>query len=150
MGHYTKLDGSCWLQRYAATSDEALHNYPDTHFGRNPPPVQSNPATGSEEVLNLYPIQGAARYLTRTFREVRSSEVYGGASQRSSTSLIPARKLLGPSSSVAVAKVSHSPRFPAMETIGACDPDARIRPVRRPVSFLGREWHSRTRSKSRD
>ena len=27
-------------------------------------PVQSNPATGSEEVLNLYPIQGAARYLT--------------------------------------------------------------------------------------
>ena len=31
MGHYTKSDGSCWLQRYAATSDEALHNYPDTH-----------------------------------------------------------------------------------------------------------------------
>jgi hypothetical protein len=27
-------------------------------------PVQSNPATGSEEVLNLYPIQGVARYLT--------------------------------------------------------------------------------------
>jgi hypothetical protein len=27
-------------------------------------PVQSNSATGSEEVLNLYPIQGAARYLT--------------------------------------------------------------------------------------
>ena len=37
MGHYTKSDGSCWLQRYAATSDEALHNYPATHFGRNPP-----------------------------------------------------------------------------------------------------------------
>jgi hypothetical protein len=27
---------TCWLQRYAATSDEALHNYPATHFGRNP------------------------------------------------------------------------------------------------------------------
>jgi hypothetical protein len=38
MGHYTKSDGSCWLQRYAATRDEALHNYPATHFGRNPPP----------------------------------------------------------------------------------------------------------------
>jgi hypothetical protein len=50
------------LQRYAAASDEAPHNYPATHFGRNPP--QSNPATGSEEVLNLYPIKGAARYLT--------------------------------------------------------------------------------------
>jgi hypothetical protein len=34
-------------------------NYPATHFGRNQPP-----ATGSEEVLNLYPIQGAARDLT--------------------------------------------------------------------------------------
>jgi len=31
------------LQRYASTSDEALHNYPATHFGRNPPhsPIQS-------------------------------------------------------------------------------------------------------------
>src|ERR1035437_4761009 len=26
----------CWLQRYAATSDEALHSYPATHFGRKP------------------------------------------------------------------------------------------------------------------
>lgn len=26
------------LQRYAATTDEAPHNYPATHFGRYPPP----------------------------------------------------------------------------------------------------------------
>jgi hypothetical protein len=30
------------LQRYAATSDEALHSYPATHFGRKPA-TQYNP-----------------------------------------------------------------------------------------------------------
>jgi hypothetical protein len=53
----------CWLQRYAATSDEACTIIPPPISDETRHPVQSNPATGSEEVLNLYPIQGAARYL---------------------------------------------------------------------------------------
>src|SRR5713101_5879295 len=72
MGHYTKSDGSCWLQRYAATRCNVMRPLATKHFTIIPPPisyetrhpVQSNPATGSEEVLNLYPIKGAARYLT--------------------------------------------------------------------------------------
>ena len=77
--------------------------------------------------------------------------VHAGAfSALASTSLMPARKLFGPSSSVAFAKASHSPRFPAMETMGVRDPDARIKLVKRSLSFLGTEWHSRRRSKSPD
>src|SRR5260370_22400631 len=72
MGHYTKSDGSCWLQRYAATRCNVMPPLATKHCTIIPPPisdetrhpVQSNPATGSEEVLNLYPIQGPARYLT--------------------------------------------------------------------------------------
>jgi hypothetical protein len=56
--------GECWLQRYAATSDEALHNYPATISDETRHTVQFNPATGNEDVLNPYPIQGATRYLT--------------------------------------------------------------------------------------
>src|ERR1700722_20967558 len=43
-----------------------------------------------------------------------------------SASRIPATNLLGPSSNVELAKGSHSPRLPAMETIGMRDPEARI------------------------
>src|ERR1700728_1898184 len=67
-----------------------------------------------------------------------------------SACLMPARNLLGPSSSVAFAEASHSPRLPAMETMGMRAPDARIKLVRRALSVAGTEWHSRTRSKSPD
>lgn|SRR6266851_4618797 len=67
----------------------------------------------------------------------------GVFSALTNTSLMPARKLFGPSSSVAFAKASHSP-------MGVRDPDARIKLVRRSLSFLGTEWHSRTRSNSPD
>jgi hypothetical protein len=67
MRHYTKSDGSCWLQRYAANSDEVLHNYPATHFGRTPPPskIQSRhwKRRGLEPVLLApfnFPKTGAA------------------------------------------------------------------------------------------
>src|SRR5580698_10627312 len=67
-----------------------------------------------------------------------------------SASRIPATNLLGPSSNVEVAKASHSPRLPAMETMGMRDPEARIKLVRRSLSPAGTEWHRRTRSKSPD
>ena len=35
---FASKSDDCWMRRYAATSDEALHNYPATHLGRNPPP----------------------------------------------------------------------------------------------------------------
>src|ERR1700679_2901295 len=54
----------CWLRRYAATRDKALHNYPAAHFERNPSPCTIQSRHWSEEILNLYPIKGAARYLT--------------------------------------------------------------------------------------
>ena len=62
----------CWLQRYAATRCNVMPPLATKRCTIIPPPisdetrhpVQSNPATGSEEVVNLNPIQGAARYLT--------------------------------------------------------------------------------------
>lgn len=35
-------------QCYAATSDEALHSYPATRFGRNRPPGSIHPTIGSD------------------------------------------------------------------------------------------------------
>jgi hypothetical protein len=67
-----------------------------------------------------------------------------------STCRIPATNLLGPSSNVEDANASHSPRLPAMETMGMRDQDARIKLVRRSLSPAGAEWHRRTRSKSPD
>ena len=71
----------------------------------------------------------------------------GVFSALTNTSLMPARKLFGRSSSVAFARIS---RFSAMETTEVRDPDARIKLIRRSLSFLGTEWHRRTRSKSPD
>jgi hypothetical protein len=59
----------CWLQRYTATRCNVMPPLATKHCTIIPPPisdetrhpVQSNPATGSEEVLNLYPIQGVSK-----------------------------------------------------------------------------------------
>ena len=50
--------GTCWLQRYAATSDEALHSYPATRFGRNPSPVSVHPTIGSDLTVGNFASAG--------------------------------------------------------------------------------------------
>src|ERR1700728_3683913 len=64
-----------------------------------------------------------------------------------SACLMPATNLLGPSSNVAFAKASHSPRLPAIESARS------RRPNQSGLAFplrAGTEWHSITRSTSSD
>jgi hypothetical protein len=53
--HVLPTRRACWLQRYAATTDEAPHNYPATHFGRYPPPSTIQSRRRKRRGLELAP-----------------------------------------------------------------------------------------------
>lgn len=65
------------LQRYAATSDEALHSYPATRFGRNPSPVSIHPTIGSDLTVGNFASAGLmARTCTKALQAVRAQRCF--------------------------------------------------------------------------